>query len=455
MEQLSISDQIKSAVDSWLCDSYSIDIRFIAESISARRHRILSASIFINPLPHTGNQNFSLSVNNLFYGQERRANLTKEKLVQVVHAAIEGQINVKRNILKLDSSSRFDFYSETTHRDRWFSDLHLRIAGDRVTFPHTGGRASIDNALRAAEIPFDGLADLASWLALPDPSSDSQSPAITIRINPPVDLVLDECRLSDGYLKLRVHAHSKFSLDKTGLALRAVPTNGLVGRLQVGDQIKWSRSKNGIKIGIAEIEMKDADQVLAMLSIRNDTVRRHWFVSPTQARNSRLSIVQQFDNELRMVRKVLFEPLDQNKFELGVATLLFLQGFSPVVQVETDSPDILLTTPTGRIAIVECTMRIADFSTKIGKLVDRREALFKSLVANGYSSSVLSVLVCALPRDQVATSDEELLRNRVVLLCKEDLTSALTRSRSPVDPEQVFLDAESRFTKMQMIGSTR
>ena len=68
--------------------------------------------------------------------------------------------------------------------------------------------ALVDSELRLAMPPFDGAADLATWLSLPDPSAKASAATINIRISPPVDLILPQSTLSKNRLSLIFEAHT-------------------------------------------------------------------------------------------------------------------------------------------------------------------------------------------------------------------------------------------------------
>lgn len=449
--QEEISKRISDIAETWLCDLYSVDTRFIAERNSDGTYRLLSASVLLNPLPHTVDNNFRQITGGLFVGQKMTSRVTKEKLSLSIQDALEGVIHVYGKRLTIENKEPLSFYSESLRRDLWFYPLHLRIAGDRLSSFAQVDLINVDNALRNAVVPFDGIADLAAWLEIADPTTGQDQPSITFRMNPPADFALADCKLSDGNLTLKVRAHSKLDRTKIGVFIRSLPGKGLAARKQVGKNLKWARLKDGIRVGTNIIPIAATDQVLAVLSIDGVVVRKHWFVDQSRARNQRLVAVQQFDGDLRMIKREVLSPSSSDKFELGVSALLFLMGFNPVVQIETDSPDIVLMTPEGRLAIVECTTRTADSGLKIGKLVDRRGALTKALSANEHPDKVLGVLVCALPKDQMNISEEELLRNKIVLLCKEDITAAFEQLRFPKSPDQIFIDAESRLANTQKL----
>lgn len=187
--------------------------------------------------------------------------------------------------------------------------------------------------------------------------------------------------------------------------------------------------------------LENADSALVILMVGSATVRRQWLIDPTKARNNRYLAVQHFDSDLRKIREAVLESSDSRRFEQGIASLLFVLGFSPIVQIETDSPDLIVSTPGGRLVIVECTLRIADFSEKVGKLVDRRGSLAKALKSSGHSSPVLAALICRLPRDQIAAQDESIQAHGILLLSYDDLVSSLNRVRHAVDPDEIIQTA--------------
>lgn len=441
--------RIKETAETWLCDSYSMDTRFIAQSNLHGQFQILSAAVFLSPLPNEFGNSFQQTAGGLYIGQSVAVNVSKKDLAKAIQNLLDGVIHVYGNELLLSKTEPLDFYSESLRRDIWFYALHLKVTGDRHSPPAYVDSFNLDNALRNAKVPFDGVADLANWLGINDPTSGQDRPSITFRMNPPADFLLAESGLSNGRLSIQVNAHPKLTKAKIGIAVRSVPGNGLSARAQIASGLRWARPKDGIRIGKAFTALEAADQVLVVLSVDGIVVRRHWFIDPDRARNLRLVAVQQFDSDLQKIKRELLKPTNSDKFELGVAALLFLLGFNPAVQIETDSPDIVVMTPEGRLALVECTTRIADNMLKIGKLVERRVALMNSLGANGHPIQVMSVLVCASSKEQLTVSEEEITRNKIVLLCKEDIVSALDRLRFPNNPDQMFVDAESRFTSSQ------
>lgn len=424
------------AADDWLCDGYSIDVRYFAQPGSA--NRILQAKIALAPLKPPFDNRFQISTDSFVLGQAQGYPMEKSAVMDVLAAALDGRLEIPGERYRLQSAQSLDYFSEMAFRDRWFCPLHMQVTGDRhVQLQSPSDLVTIDNSLRLATPPFDGLSDASSWLDLPAPGTMAP-PTISIQGLPPCDLIFEQSSLRDNCAQLTLLAIKSFDVSRVSLGVRAVPGSGLEARQQTAASIVWSGVDNGLRKGVATIQLDNAESVLGMLMIGSSVVRRQWFVDPTKARNNRLLAVRHFDKDLKMIRQGVLESPDSSKFELGVAALLFVLGFSPAVQLETNAPDIVVATPGGRLAIVECTMRIADFNTKLGKLVDRRGELSRSLTASGHSSTILPVLVCRLPRDQISAQAQELRRHGTILLTLENLEQAFERVNMPNDPDAML-----------------
>jgi hypothetical protein len=428
------------AANAWVCDSYSLEIRYLVIN-EANQSRLWAAAVRLLPLPATKDTSFHIESEFVVAGEIQRSDLTKEELMQVLNSASKGQIDVNGHTFKLDNEQDHDYYSVMSHPARWFSDLHIQVSGDRAPLPSALNVESIDNALRRSDPPFDGLEDITAWLDLKNPRISNEATSVTIRVDPPIDLIIHKSSLNNDQLNLTLYAHPQFDVSQVGLAVRAVPGGGIESRKQVASEIQWKEPENGKREGIVQININQADSVLVMLMIANSCVRRQWFLDSKKARNNRLIATQHFDSDLRMIKKAVLEASNSDHFEKGIAALLYLLGFSPVLQVETDAPDIIVTTPGGQLVIVECTTRIADFNSKLGKLVDRRGSLSKALQASSHYFRVHSALVCGLPRDQIAAQVTDLEKHDIYLITREDLATAFNRLRFPNDPDQMLDNA--------------
>lgn len=433
-------------LEAWTCDGYFLDIRYIAGGNGAERS-LWDALIHISPLPHPRDNKLHLEGASYSIGQVQRRNVKKSALKKIVSEAIEGKLTIQRKKYELERENSLDYFSDMYQRNSWYSRAHLQVIGAQRPFASVLDLVEVDNFLRSATTPFDGFEDVASWLDLRVPDGRTLQPNINIRVNPPIALEFENCSLAGNLLSLILISHSEFDVRNLTLAVRAAPDTGLNTRLQIADRIQWTEAEKGIKRGRAEIELDEADSALIMLIVGDSTVQRQWIQDKSKARNTRLLAVQHFDKELKMVRRHLLDSTDSSKdsakFETSVAALLFLLGFTPAIQMETDAPDLIVTAPSGRIVLVECTMRIADLSLKIGKLVDRRESLSRSLAQSGHSSNVIAVLVCALPKSNIPVGYIDTHSMNVLLATKEDLEKGLNQLRFSSDPDKILDNALS------------
>jgi hypothetical protein len=301
-------DQFLRAAEDWICDTYSIDIRYVARRNNEGIY-LLAASVYLYPLPFTDSTsfNFKLETDEILGGQVQISDQKKEDVLKLIKNAAAGLLEVSGCIFALMSKRIYGYHSDMIYGDRWFSDLHLQVNGNQdssIQLSHIDS-CKIDNALRQSTPPFDGLSELTTWLGLKNPLQSHEPQSISIHVGPPVDLIFTGSNLNKDVLTLLLHAHPDFDLSRFELAIRAVPGVGIGSRKLVTSEIKWKPVKKGKREGLAKIKLKDVDSVFTMLTIGETTVRRQWFLDPIKANNNRLVAAQLFDNNLKQIKNAL------------------------------------------------------------------------------------------------------------------------------------------------------
>lgn len=431
---------LKSA-EEWACDGYTASLRFIA-GVMETEALLWDAVVLLSPLPPEADNSFKIKTNKIIVGQVNLELVSEQEFLKIIQDAISGIIVMPKLKLRLDKASNYSYYSKTKNRDLWYYGLHLAISGTKNHSPTVDEIFEIDNDLRKSVPPFDGLDDAYQWLGLINTDRFGSNASIDVFVSPPVDLVYERTSLSNDILQITLHAHAQFSVSSVQVAIKAIPGDNLNTRLQIASKITWEEDKNKLQYGTASVSVKNADNVLIMLLIGDTIVRRQWIIDPSKAGNNRLIAIQSFDKDLKRIKDAVQVTADSTKFEHGVAALLFLLGFAPCVQIETDSPDIIVQTPNGRIVLIECTLRIADFHSKIGKLVDRRGRLARELERSGHAHSIASVLICRLARDRVAAHAKDLVSHKTILITEEELSDFFEKVRYHNNPDKLIEDAE-------------
>lgn len=429
------------AASKWLVDGGSLNIRFLA-SVQPSVTAVIDAILGFGPRVITRSEDFIVRAGSLLAGQHTFPSLQRTRALDFVRGAIAGEINFGDVALRLRGPDAHSHYSELVQRDRWVGELHLQVPGEAVQ--HGTSPLDLlqeDDGLRTSSPPFDGIAELAQALGLTDTRLSHQRPAITMRIGMPVDFVFSTEALSGDRLHVEFIAHQKCDFKAISVGVRAFPGKGLSTRRLINSLVKWRKVKDGFKTGALDVQLEQADSALLMLTYAGHTVRRQWFIDPEKATNARLVAVQTFDRDLKQLRQALLESTDSARFEQGVVALLFLLGFSATQVLETQAPDIVLVSPGGAIAIVECTTRIGDFAAKLGKLVDRRHLLVTQLQGSGHPVRVLAFLVTSQSRLQVAAEVSRLAALNVLLMTRESIANALSRTRVPGNPDVLLEEA--------------
>jgi hypothetical protein len=433
----------------WVTDPCDIDIRYVARRGRPGGHEIVAAAISVVPFPLKNSEDFEffLEEGDFWFGQAQMHEVPVDTANSIIRGVCNGTISARGKEMKL-RASEINF-----RRDNLGNEWHVSHAGlslESALIPCEIDPAvirALNEVLRRSIPPFDGLEDLLSWLALKDDFSSQGNSRLRIHIAAPADMATDRTKVEGGKVHVTIVAHPKLNTDSLHVAVRGMPPKGIKFRVQIADKLKWGQPSDGRKFGSAIIDLPGVDAAQVMLSVGNQYIRRQWFIDPIRSKNERYLATNLFDGNLKMVRRYLFDDNNPDKFELAVASLIYMMGFNPAVQCETDASDILVMAPSGRLAIVECTVKLSDIGAKVGKLVYRRDKLARALSTDGRSVQVLSVLVCQLERAQIAIDKDELAQKGIILVAKEDLAHQIeTGLHLPSDPEEKYLGMLKRLS---------
>lgn len=431
----------KNTVANWLCDPYSIDIRYFGVKENST-NILLSCSVYLSPIGKAENTSLQVSTDKFIAGQAIIPDLPIEELHTFLNNLLSGRLTIEQELLTLGAEDRLSFYSDMSSPDRWYTEGHIAIRADSRNPISDLELIEIDTALRANDIPFDGLNDLLSFLTLQNTITGHHQPIIEIRIAPPIDIINNETRLSADTLVLVLHAHPAFDLKAAKVALKEFPQHSN-SRKQISNLIKWE-GKQDRQVGVLNLPISDAFVVQVLLSLGNITIRRQFFEDTSKSPNRRYLAITCFDKDLKRLKQTLTESFDAPRFEIAINALAYMLGLSGTQVPETNAPDLVLSTPDDNIVIIECTLRIADFGTKLGKLVDRRNSLRSLLEAVKENRKVYAYLICGLSDKDIVYDINSLANNNVTLLTRESLEKLLDQVKLPIDIEKLLLEDESR-----------
>jgi hypothetical protein len=168
------------------------------------------------------------------------------------------------------------------------------------------------------------------------------------------------------------------------------------------------------------------------------------------------ALIESYDPELKQIKAMLFEGDkrgggDTRAVESAVSWLLWMMGFTPAHFGSTkqlqDGPDILATTPSRNIVMVECTTGMLKVD-KLAKLAERRTNLRDRLNASGHSFlRIIAAIATTMRRAEIEADIEHAERLGILVITREDLENSLSQTLVSQDPEVGFRQAEEAIKK--------
>ena len=224
-----------------------------------------------------------------------------------------------------------------------------------------------------------------------------------------------------------------------------------------GNDLKWTQQDKHLR-GVGKISIPSGAVLQCFAVYAEHAHHKGWLADPTLSQNPRRAAFEEFDPNQAVLRDFLFEAQrarkDARDFEVGVAWLLWMLGFSVAHAGATprtsEAADILATTPAGHTAIIECTTGHLKAEFKLSRLVERAQTIRRRLDESGNSHlKVLSVIVTALGKDEVRADLDQARTLGVVVATKEDLLSALDQSIMRRNAEDIFTRAQASLRPKQ------
>jgi len=421
--------EFRARANEWICDGCAIEIRGVA-GLAPSGRRIWNASVVVTPHSTPTNNAFEMTCDPIYARQLYMTGVSRTDALALVERVCAGRLDELNAHLAIQDGRQLSYYSQAREMHTWFADLNLTVSGSVRDSLSPAAATELDDALRCSTLPFDGLVDLYAWLDLG--GTVSNGTLISIRVLPPVDISYQRSRFSDGRFAVVLLAQPSFDVAGVGLAVRGMP-GGVALRRQAAADIAWGDLEDGWRVGTATVELPDAVSAFVALTLNGRTIRRQWFQDPLRSKNIRLLALRQFDEDLEGLKRAVFSRKDGDSFEKAVGSLLYMLGFTPVHPTEPDGPDLIASTGEGRLILVECTIKVPDLSTKMGKLVERRNALLRTLTQNRQIDDVTALLVTRQSRADVATIGAAPVD--VYLLCHEELDELFGRLEFAPNPD--------------------
>jgi hypothetical protein len=291
----------------------------------------------------------------------------------------------------------------------------------------SAGPSVLDWELRSSPIPFDSIQELLSEYRLGGLFTDF----ITVEViaTDVMGFDGDSCRIVEDKAQITIRLADTLDTSKASVGYREIAPGEVKRGSLVGAQCAWTQEA-GRQVGKFELDVKKA-AILHCYAIYNGVAQTHWFITdPTTSQNSRRVVVETFDPGLAILTEFMArsrgKSYDARDLEVAIAWMFWMLGFGTIQLGTTartqDFSDIVLVTPQGHLAIVECTTGLLKTENKLAKLVSRHAALRSRLdQSNSGHLKLLPIMVSTLARAELQADLENAERLGVLVLAREQL----------------------------------
>jgi len=307
---------------------------------------------------------------------------------------------------------------------------------------------ALDWELRGASPPYDGLSDLLGEYRL-----FSLSDISTIEIVAYEVCAIDNRSTVEGET---AHFIVEIAPELNPAFLRIgyrIFDRGAVSRRGYlpGASFSWA-TEDGQRIGRLDFAVGRAAVVHAIASYGGIAQHHYFFGDPSTFQNPRRAALEALDIDQSLFDEVLGRTLgrhpDSRSFEAAVGWLLWMQGFNPVhihgPAEPPDCPDLIVSTPSGHFAVVECTIGLLKAGHKLQHLHDRATAIRRGLDAsNQQHLRVLPIIVTAKNRDEIRPDIEEAQKLGIYVITRSQLEAAIAQTILPSNADVLYERAES------------
>lgn len=312
-------------------------------------------------------------------------------------------------------------------------------------WPLNERRIDIDWSLKSARRPYDNLTELLTELGL----APDQGPRCTLEVvaYPPVEVSAHSV-VHGEEATIGIWMSKRLSRSRASLHYRVLSRDTQTIRSTVSARrLEWQADGDAIT-GTTEIRVPRGAVVNCVASYDSVAHHSHWFADPTLIPNPRVQALTANDTALEALKATLTNDSTPRgpvakQFETAVAAVVWAYGMAPLqtdyAEQTKDGPDLLAVTPSGRVAVIECTIGLLKAQNKLANLARRAVTIRDRMqAAASVPPTVLPVLVTRLRRAEVEAELDAATEAGILVLTRENLEAALNEMLLPTDGDAIF-----------------
>jgi hypothetical protein len=199
-----------------------------------------------------------------------------------------------------------------------------------------------------------------------------------------------------------------------------------------------------------DIDVPNAAVIQCFVSYSGIAQHFGWVSDPTTMQNPKRAVYNIFDANLEILNDFISKSGGKGRnardLESGIAWLLWMLGFSVAhlggTERAQEAADLIATTAKGDFVVIECTTGLLKTENKLPLLIDRAERVRAGVVAsNNKHLRVLAAIVTSRPRAEISADIEQAEKLGVLVMCRENLEEAVTRTLVLPNAEQLYEEA--------------
>jgi hypothetical protein len=435
-------DEFSALISRWQ-DAYACAVYSYVGVKMPNANRLLCGKIrFELNQPVMNEEAFTFETEHYIAGRSVKK-ITANDVINAVAKAKVGRIDGFDEVVSLAAMDSRP-YDEYLHPVAYPFISSLRISGvsrhqllRAISFP------PLDSELKVADVPFDTMDELLIYCGLPAFTQADQT--FLELVAPSPGIIAADSIIENDEALIKIQTGNKLDVAKFRIGHRIFQKNQKMTRTSVkGEKLKW-HEENNLMITTHRVPVGDAPVLEAYLSYDNIFLAQRLITNPKKQLNVRHEIYKISDPNLELLKEMLLKPEKDRSdkaetFERAISILLNLLGFSVasygLIPKLQNGVDIIASTPSKDIAVIECTIGFLNQKDKLAKLA-RRTQLIKDKAGDD-SIQVLPVIVTQLSRKEIEAHLAEAGNLGITVICREELENALNQIPLPPVPDQFF-----------------
>jgi hypothetical protein len=325
----------------------------------------------------------------------------------------------------------------------------LTIIGERA---ETIRQPDIDWEIKGASRPYEGLQELANEFALGPVTERSVFVEIFAQNISAIDTKMSKLAGTNADIQVLLAKGLNTGLVTLGyrIYLPGAATNR--GTLS-GEDMLWNEESEYLR-GHATLQVPNAAVLNCSVSYDGVTQIHWWLADPTQAQNPRRAVYESFDPKLETLRNIVGAAQSRGQaardLEAAVAWLLWMLGFSVAHLGGTartrDAADLIVTSPNGNFAVVECTTGLLKAENKLALLHQRAQTVRATLAGSNAHLRVLPIMVTSRPKNEITPDLEAAVNLGIYVMTRESLEAAINQTLIQPNADQLYMQTEQAVT---------